>query len=53
LQKLQRIKKKPRRATMNNRFRKILGFPIRENKPEPKPEPVEDKPKQKRGKDAK
>jgi hypothetical protein len=38
---------------MNNKFKKILGFPVTEPKPQPKPEPVEAKPKQKRGKDAK
>jgi hypothetical protein len=36
---------------MNNKFKKILGFPVTEPKPEPKPEKT--KPKRKRGKDAK
>jgi len=41
--------------TMNDRYRKILGFPVVEPKPEAPPivEPVAEKPKQKRGKDAK
>jgi hypothetical protein len=38
---------------MNNKFKKILGFPVAEPKPEPKSEPIEAKSKQKRGKDAK
>jgi hypothetical protein len=38
---------------MNDKYKKILGFPVIGKKPEPKPEPVEDKPKRKRGKDAK
>jgi hypothetical protein len=38
---------------MNNKFKKILGFPVDELKPDTKPEPVEAKPKRKRGKDAK
>jgi len=40
---------------MNNKYKKILGFPVEQPTPatEPQPEPVEDKPKRKRGKDAK
>jgi hypothetical protein len=42
--------------TMNDRYRKILGFPVAEPMPPPPPivEPVAEKPKRKRGdKDAK
>jgi hypothetical protein len=40
---------------MNDQYRKILGFPVAEPKPEVQPivDPVAEKPKQKRGKDAK
>jgi hypothetical protein len=38
---------------MNNKFKKLLGFPVDDPKPEIKHEPVSDKPKQKRGKDDK